>query len=92
MTASVDASSKGVGPVLRQNDRSIAYASKALTPSQENYVQIEKEMLAIVFGGGRFLDYLYAQREITVESDHKPLEAILRKSIYQAPIRLQRGG
>ena len=65
-------------------------ASKALTPSQENYAQIEKEMLAIVFGCERFHDYLYGQREITVESDHKPLEAILKKPIHQAPLRLQK--
>ena len=90
VTLSVDASSKGVGAVLLQNDRPVAYASKALSPSQENYVQMEKEMLAIVFGCERFHDYLYGQREITVESDHKPLEAILKKPIHQAPLRLQR--
>ena len=90
VTLSVDASSKGVGAVLLQNDHPVGYASKALTPSQENYAQMEKEMLAIVFGCERFHDYLYGQREITVESDHKPLEAILRKPIHQAPLRLQR--
>ena len=90
VTLSVDASSKGVGAVLLQNDRPVAYASKALTPSQENYAQIEKEMLAIVFGCERFHDYLYGQREMTVESDHKPLEAILKKPIHQAPLRLQK--
>ena len=90
VTLSVDASSKGVGAVLLQNDRPVAYASKALTPSQENYAQMEKEMLAIVFGCELFHDYLYGQREITVESDHKPLEAILKKPIHQAPLRLQR--
>ena len=47
-------------------------------------------MLAIVFGCERFHDYLYGQREIKVESDHKPLEAILKKPIHQAPIRLQK--
>ena len=82
MTLSVDASSKGVGAVLLQNERPVAYACKALTPSQENFVQMEKEMLAIVFGCERFYDYLYGQREITVESDHKPLEAILKKPIH----------
>ena len=90
VTLSVDASSKGVGAVLLQNDHPVTYASKALTPSQENYAQIEKEMLAIVFGCERFHDYLYGQREITVESDHKPLEAILKKPTHEAPLRLQK--
>ena len=44
-------------------------------------------MLAIVFGCEQFHDNLYGQREITVESDHKPLEAILKKPIHQAPLR-----
>ena len=90
VTLSVDASLKGVGVVLLQNDHPVAYASRSLTPSQENYAQIEKEMLAIVFGCERYPDYLYGQREITVESDHKPLEAILKKPIHQAPIRPQK--
>ena len=47
---SVDASSKGMGAVLLQDDQPVAYASKALTKSQQNYAQIEKEMLAIMFG------------------------------------------
>ena len=47
-TISVDASSKGIGAVMLQEDGPIAYASKSLTTSQRNYVQIEKEMLAII--------------------------------------------
>ena len=90
VTLSVDASSKGLGAVILQNDRPVAYASKALTLSQQNYAQIEKEMLAIVFGCERFHDYLYAHREVTVETDHKPLETILKKPIHQAPLRLQK--
>ena len=33
---------------------------------------------------------MYGQPEITVESDHKPLEAILKKPIHQASLRLLR--
>ena len=46
-------------------------------------------MQAIVFGCERFHDYLYGQRETTVERDQKSLEAILKKPIHQAPLRLQ---
>ena len=87
---SVDASSKGMGAVLLQNERPVAYASKALASCQQSYSQIEKEMLAIVYGCEHLHPYLYRQREVIVESDHKPLEAILKKSIHQAPLRLQR--
>lgn len=47
-------------------------------------------MLAIVFGCERFHDYLYAHWEVVVETDHKPLETILNKTMHQAPLRLQK--
>mgnify|MGYP001557088947 CR=1 FL=1 len=90
VTLSVDASSKGLGAVLLQDDRPVAYASRAMTKCEENYAQIEKEMLAISFGCERFHDYLYGQKEVHVETDHKPLEAIIKKPIHKAPSRLQR--
>ena len=31
-------------------DRPIAFASKALAPAERNYIHIEKEVLAVVFG------------------------------------------
>ena len=65
---------EGLGVVLVQNDHPIAYASKALTKVQQNYAQIEKEMLAIVYGCIKFHEYIYGMPNI----DHKPLEAILK--------------
>ena len=56
---SVDANSKGLGAVHLQNDHLIAYASRALTDTQQRYAQIEKEMLAVVFGCTKFHDYIY---------------------------------
>lgn len=87
---SVDASSKGIGTVLLQEECPIAYASKALTSSQQNYAQIEKEMLAIVFGCTRFHEYIFGMPEVEVKTDHKPLEMILKKPLHQAPPRLQK--
>ena len=87
---SVDASSKGLGAVILQDDHPIAYALKSLTKTQQQYAQIEKEMLAVVFGCTRFHDYIYGVNNVTVESDHKPLETILKKPLCQAPLRLQK--
>ena len=89
---SVDSSSKGMGAVLLQDEHPVAYASKALTSSQQNYAQIEKEMLAIVFGCTRFHEYIFGLTNVDVETDHKPLEMILKKPLYQAPTRLQKNG
>ena len=87
---SVDASSHGLGAVLLQDDKPVAYASKSLTRTQSNYAQIEKEMLAIVFGCVRFHDYIYGLPSVEVETDHKPLETILNKPLHMAPPRLQK--
>ena len=58
-------------------------------PTQERYAQIEKELLAVVFGCAKFAEYIVG-RDVTVESDHKPLEAIMKKPLHVAPLRLQR--
>ena len=42
-----------------QNGQPVAYASRALTPSETRYAQIEKELLAIVFGCEHFEAYTY---------------------------------
>jgi hypothetical protein len=89
LVLSVDASSLGLGATLLQDNKPIAYASKALTVAERNYAQIEKELLAIVFGCKKFHTYV-AGRNVQVESDHKPLEIIMRKPLCQAPLRLQR--
>ncbi|PIK35492.1 hypothetical protein BSL78_27683 [Apostichopus japonicus] len=86
---SVDNSSRGVGAVVLQDNHPIAFASKAFTESQQRYAQIEKELTAIVFGCQKFHQYVFG-RDFDVETDHKPLEPILKKPLAQAPPRLQR--
>ena len=47
-------------------------------------------MLASVFGCTKFHNYIYGLPNVNIETDHKPLEFILKKPLHQAPARLQR--
>ena len=89
VTVSVDASSKGLGVVLLQNGQPVAYGSKALSETQKRYAQIEREMLAILYGCQKFDHYIYGRRAV-IETDHKPLVAIYEKPLYRATPHLQR--
>jgi len=88
VTIQCDASKSAVGAVLLQEGRPIAYASRKLRASELNWEPIEKEMLAIVFSTQKFREYILGKTTL-VQTDHKPLEMILRKSIATAPLRLQ---
>ena len=74
-----DTSMHGLGACLMEDGQPVAYASRSLTDTEVNYVQIKKELLAIVFGMENFETYVYG-RKVMVESDHKPLETIFKKS------------
>jgi hypothetical protein len=89
ITVSVDASLNGLGACLLQDNLPVSYASKALNDSQKNQAQITKELLAIWFGLSKFHDFVFG-RKVTVETDHKPLLAIINKPLCKAPARLQR--
>ncbi|CAB3981992.1 retrotransposon-like family member retr-1 [Paramuricea clavata] len=89
VTISCDASPTGLGAVLLQDGYPVAYTSRSLTETESRYAQIEKELLAVQFSLDRFHQYVYG-KEVIVESDHKPLEMIAKKSLALAPPRLQR--
>ena len=88
-TIQVDASQYALGAALIQENKVIAYASKALTKTEQRYANIERELLACVFGAERFHTYIYG-KSFSIESDHKPLQTISKKSLNSAPARLQR--
>ncbi|KAI4903272.1 hypothetical protein NFI96_026804, partial [Prochilodus magdalenae] len=48
-----------------------------LTDTEKNYAQIEKELLAIVYSVKKFHQYVYGVN-VKVQTDHRPLESILR--------------
>lgn len=85
----VDASLAAVGAALTQNGKIVAFASKSLSPCEQRYANIERELLACVFGAERFHSYVFG-KHFVIESDHKPLEMIAKKSLSAAPARLQR--
>lgn len=96
LTLAVDASPVGLGAVISHviegMEHPIAYASRTLAPAERNYSQLEKEGLAIIFGLGKFHQYLYG-RKFTLITDNKPLSHILgpRKGIpVIAAARIQR--
>ena len=68
-----DASAVGLGAVLEQDNKVIAYASRALSKSECNYSTIQKECLGVVFATKQFRHYLLG-RQFTVMTDHEPLQ------------------
>ena len=85
----VDASKLGLGTVLIQSNRPVAYASRSLTQAKTRHAQIEKELLVVVFECNRFYQCIY-NKHVIVESDHQPLETIRKKLLDKSSLRLQR--
>jgi hypothetical protein len=83
-----DASQHGLDTQLTVDRATIAFASCSLSETEQNYLQMEKEMLGITFACKRFHQYLFG-RQICMTTDHNPLELIFGKSIQKAPPRLQ---
>ena len=79
---------KNIGACLLQNDKSAYFSSKALNDVQKGYVKTEIESLAVAWAMEKFHHFLYASHVI-LETDQKPLETILSKSLNQATPRLQ---
>lgn len=85
-----DASQSGLGCCLLQDGKPISFASRSLTKNEQNYSQIEKEFLSILFACEKFHFYTYG-RAITVVNDHKPLLGVIKKEICRIPsAKLQR--
>ena len=67
----------------------MAYALHALTEDESRYAQVEKELLTATLTSKKFHDVIYG-REAIIETDRKPITAIVNKPLHTAPARLQR--
>ena len=70
-----DASRVGLGCVLMQDGRAIAYASRQLKPHEQNYPNHDLELVAVVFALKMWRHYLYGNR-CELYTNHKSLKYI----------------
>lgn len=79
-----DASPTGIAAILSHDingtERPIAFASRSLSKSEQNYSQLDREALAIVFGVDRFFDYLYGRKFVLI-TDNQPLTRIFHQKV-----------
>ncbi|GJV35084.1 putative reverse transcriptase domain-containing protein [Tanacetum coccineum] len=71
-----DASHKGLGAILMQSEKVIAYASRQLKIHEKNYTTHDLELRSVVFALKIWRHYLY-RTKCTVFIDHKSLQHIL---------------
>ncbi|KAJ9547869.1 hypothetical protein OSB04_020412 [Centaurea solstitialis] len=78
MTVYCDASRLGLGCVLMQRGRVIAYASRQLKPHEANYLTHDLELAAVVFALKIWRHYLYGVK-CTIFTDHRSLRYFLEQ-------------
>ena len=78
-----DASRNGLGCVLMQRERVVAYASRQLKNHEQNYPTHDLELTAIVFALNLWRHYLYGEN-FEVFSDHKSLKYIFSQKDLNA--------
>lgn len=90
----VDASPIGLGAILCEIGKDnkpvvVAYASKALTPTEQRYSQTEREALAVVWGCEQYQIYLIGAKFV-VWTDHNPLVPMFNSPSANLSIRMER--
>ncbi|KAI3797507.1 hypothetical protein L1987_32764 [Smallanthus sonchifolius] len=83
-----DASHLGLGCVLMQRGKVIAYASRQLKIHEKNYTTHDLELGAVVFALKIWRHYLYCTKS-EVYTDHKSLQHIFNQKELNMSIRIQ---
>ena len=72
-----------------QDGKPVCNASRSLSETESRYSNIERELLAACWSLEKFNHYGFGKK-VVIETDHKPLESIWKKSMTSASPRLQR--
>jgi len=75
-----DACATGIGAVLMQHHRPVAFLSKALGPTHQHLSIYEKEFLALIMAIEKWRSYLQRQ-EFTILTDHKSLSYLTEQNL-----------
>jgi hypothetical protein len=76
-----DASLYGIGAVLRQDCKPVAYISRTLNPAERNYGITDREILAGLWAMEKLAYYLHGKKFILI-TDHKAIEQLKTKSVF----------
>ena len=80
-----------MGHYMNGRFKLVSCGSKALTPTQQRYATIKLECLAVHFAVTKRSFYLKGLPYFTVATDHKPLEGVFKKDLFEVNNpRLQR--
>jgi hypothetical protein len=98
-TIETNASAKGIGAVLMQDNHPIAYLSKSLGPKAHALSTYDKECLAVIMAVNKWKPYLQ-HKEFTILTDHRSLlhldeqqlnQPMQQKAFFKLLIGLQKG-
>jgi hypothetical protein len=98
-TIETNASAKGIGAVLMQDNHPIAYLSKSLGPKAQALSTYDKECLAVIMAVNKWKPYLQ-HKEFTILTDHRSLlhldeqqlnQPMQQKAFFKLLIGLQKG-
>lgn len=80
-TVETDACADGVGVVLMQHDRPLAFLSKALGPAHRHHSIYEKEFLALIMAVEKWHPYLQRQ-QFFIKTDHQSFAFLNEQTLH----------
>ena len=85
----MDASKNRPGACIIHKGKVVCYASRALTKTEQNYQNLEREALGTFWGIEKF-NYFLCRKEFILETDQEPLLSIYKEHMIDISPRVQR--